>query len=67
MNPFLSTPRFTVVVPVLKAVARIHQPVVIDVVFTTTEKFAAPTAVFLLAETESLANIDGSATTSRCR
>lgn len=37
---------------ILEAVASIHQPVVIDVVFTVTEKFAAPTAGFLLADSK---------------
>jgi predicted Co/Zn/Cd cation transporter (cation efflux family) len=54
-------------VRVLQAVACIHQRVIIDVVFTTIEKFAAPTAGFVLADMESFANTEGSATASRRR
>ncbi|MFO7728304.1 MAG: cation diffusion facilitator family transporter [Desulfonatronovibrio sp.] len=37
---------------ILEAVAKIHQPVVIDVVFTMIEKFASPTAGFSQADTK---------------
>jgi cation diffusion facilitator family transporter len=49
---------------ILEAVASNHQPVIVDVVFTTIEKFAAPTAGFVLADLENFADVERPATTS---